>query len=486
MVDRQKTSVSSSAPAFGRVWLVLALAFLTYQPVLSAADSPGSLEPQAAANDGYVVQGKPVKKQAYDAAKLHDEGLLLMRANDNEQAMEKFKQAIATYDGFAEVHHSLGLALAKMGNSEAAIPELKRALELNPNSSDTWILLSGFYQAQNKLPEALSAYNEFLLRFPAHPLVGKVNVSVGFLYAKLGKSDEAIKELVRAVEQNPNMPASWITLGGVYQAKGDLDRAIATYTQYTKRFSAKDDPMYSRISSLLTSLTKERNNRNIEKSEDKMLKDGLDVARQQAEGQDLSKIASTGEPPPEPVSTIRSEKSNDDYLSIMGAPLKRWPRSRIPVPVYITDGSKVDGYRDSMKTILRRSFDDWSRASGGGVTFVFVDSADQARLKCYWTNDRASLKNSAEAGDTRLYEDQSYISNAEIWFLTQPLSKSMPLTDNVFRMVALHEVGHALGLAGHTSNPDDTMFYSTTFKDAWKELSGRDSRTIRRLYQSDI
>ena len=91
--------------------------------------------------DGYTVQGKPVNKKQYDAAKLHDEGLLLMRSNNNEQALEKFKQALSTYDGFAEIHHSLGLAYAKLGNNDAALTELKRAVELNPNLSDSWLLL---------------------------------------------------------------------------------------------------------------------------------------------------------------------------------------------------------------------------------------------------------------------------------------------------------------------------------------------------------
>lgn len=482
MVDRKKNPASPNESLIGRVSLVV-LFLLSSQQIARPDNSQNPA-------DGYTVQGKPAKKLAFDAAKLHDEGLLLMRANDNEQAVQKFKAAIELYDGYPEVHHSLGLALAKMGNNDAAIPELKRALELNPNASDTWILLSGFYQAQNKLTEAVSAYNEFLVRFPNHPMVGKVNTSLGFLYAKLGKSDEAINELIIAVEKSPNLPAAWITLGGVYQAKGDLDRAIATYSQYTQRFSAKDDAMYSKISALLQSLSKERDKRNLEKGQDRLLEEArdpgmLEVARKQAENNGSSASNTVSAPgtqdPPE------TKKDNDDYLSaMMRVGVTRWPRTRIPVPVYITDGSKVDGFRDSMKTILRRSFDDWSKASDGKVTFVFVESADKARLKCYWTNDRSSLQNSSEAGDARVFEDQSYISNAEIWFLTKPLSKSMPLTDNVFRMIALHEVGHALGLSGHTGNPDDVMFYSTTFKDSWRELSGRDSRTIRRLYQSDI
>src|SRR6185295_20363674 len=141
------------------------------------------------------------------------------------------------------------------------------------------------------------------------------------------------------------------------------------------------------------------------------------------------------------VAAPRNDKGRDDYLAAVQKSLMRWPRSRIPISVYINDGSKFSGYRDSLKTILKRSFEDWAKASGGAVSFRIVDSAENARLKCFWTDKTTDLKNSSEAGDARLFEDQSYISGAEIWFLTQPLNKNATLSDNVFRVIALHEIG---------------------------------------------
>ncbi|MFX5214495.1 matrixin family metalloprotease, partial [Acinetobacter baumannii] len=80
-----------------------------------------------------------------------------------------------------------------------------------------------------------------------------------------------------------------------------------------------------------------------------------------------------------------------------------------------------------------------------------------ASIKVLWTDKVSDLKNVAESGEAKLFLDQNSIKNAEIWLLTQPINKSMVLTDNVFRLVALHEIGHALGLSGHTTNPDDIM-----------------------------
>ena len=63
-------------------------------------------------------------------------------------------------------------------------------------------------------------------------------------------------------------------------------------------------------------------------------------------------------------------------------------------------------------------------------------------------------------------------------------SPELPLTDNRMRTVCLHEVGHVLGMGGHTTNPEDIMFYTSSLADVPKHLSARDRATLVRLYSS--
>jgi tetratricopeptide (TPR) repeat protein len=443
-------------------------------------------------DDAYSVQGKAVTKQQYQAAKLQDEGIILLRTNANEQALQKFKQSIELYDGYAEVHHSLALTYAKLGNKDEAIKELKRALELNPNLRDSWILLGGFLQSSGRTSEAVSTYQEYVRRFPSDTNIAKVNATLGLLYAKLGKSDVAIDELKHSIEQNPESAAPWLTLGGVYQAKGDLPNAIGTYQQFCDKFP--HDAMIPKVNGLIKALTNDQNSRmNIKQQEQKV---GA-VGSAGESGTNPSNAAANGSLPEEtPASsttetpgrnTIAKKNERDDYLAAaisLGA--MQWPRTRIPITVYIADGSTSSGYRESFRTILKRSFEDWARASSGQVSFIMVNTPAAARLKCFWTDKISDLTNNSEAGETKITADQDSIKNVEIVFLTVPLSKSVPLSDNAFRQVALHELGHALGMRSHSSNPEDIMFYSTTLKDGWRELSGRDSRSITKLYQSGI
>ncbi len=422
--------------------------------------------------ESYTVQGKPASKEQYEAGKLLDEGLILLRANSNEQALQKFKQSLALYDGYAEVHQALGTTYEKLGNHDDAIKELKRALELKPELDGAWLALAGFYQLRGDLQESVNTYAEFLSRFPASPNTAKVNMILGVLYAKLGRNDDAINELKHSIELNPNQSSAWVSLGGVYQGKGDLNNAIDTYQQFLTRFPK--DPLSGKVAGLLKGLKLEIGKQNAMRSQD--------LALSQAREEAVSEKEISPQPSPAGSESARNKK--DDYLSVMAESggLKYWPANRIPITVSLGDSSKASGYRESMSVILKRSFEDWSKASKGGFSFVYVDSPGNASIKVFWTDKISDLKNPAEAGEAKLFMDQNYIKNAEIWLLTQPVTKSTVLTDNVFRLVALHEIGHALGLSGHTTNPEDIMFYSTTFKDAWRELSGRDSRSIYRLY----
>jgi len=48
--------------------------------------------------------------------------------------------------------------------------------------------------------------------------------------------------------------------------------------------------------------------------------------------------------------------------------------------------------------------------------------------------------------------------------------------------ICLHEVGHTLGLNGHSANPKDVMFYSMNSDNPITALSARDKSTMARLY----
>ena len=72
---------------------------------------------------------------------------------------------------------------------------------------------------------------------------------------------------------------------------------------------------------------------------------------------------------------------------------------------------------------------------------------------------------------------------SQIAVALEPLSKLKP-DDQIKKLmiIAAREVGHALGLWGFSSNPDDLMFEGEVLE---LKLSERDKNTIKKLYELD-
>jgi len=265
---------------------------------------------------------------------------------------------------------------------------------------------------------------------------------LGIALMKLGKFDQAIAEFNHAIRFQPGMSADWLALGSAYQLAGQSNEAIATYKEFIGRFP--HDENVSRVRKLISSLSK---NQTVE----------FDNGDQEiVQGDYLTDMTRQGAFP--------------------------WPAQHMPIKVWIEKGDLIPGYRPVFTTILKNAFLAWADASGGLVSIVFVTDPAMAEMECRWTDNTLKFQNSTESGETRLYSDRLGVAKGEMEILTMP-APGVALTDKHMQRVALHEVGHALGLAGHTKNQADTMFYSTaTNIDIWKTLSQRDKNTIVRLY----
>lgn len=186
-----------------------------------------------------------------------------------------------------------------------------------------------------------------------------------------------------------------------------------------------------------------------------------------------------------PQGTADSGAAASNYLNdVGGARLGRWPASRMPLKVCIIPAANVKGYQPAFDQCLIKCFQDWGTASGGKISFKGVSDQKTADIVCTWTSDTSKFMNSAEAGETTVYGSTAGIQHATMLILTvpHPMSPTLPLSENRLRWICLHEIGHALGLGGHTKNPQDIMFFSTPLAEIWKELTPRDANTIQALY----
>jgi len=314
--------------------------------------------------------------------------------------------------------------------------------------------------------------DEAILKFQAacaiSPDFADAHHQWGIALVKAGRPQEAIEHFKLAIRIQPREAASWLSLGGAYQSAGDVMEAINAYNDYISHFPQDRD--ISKIRHLVSLLEKEVNN-----------PPPPDIAAI-ATGRPQSGIATQ-----DAVSKLPKDTgaSKDYFKAITKDGVLRWHYEQMPLRVWIEDGSGIPGYRPGFNAILRQAFLDWAHASKGAIGVSFASSSQGATIFCKWSSQTDKFKNSAEAGESRLYSDRYGLAKGELTILTVPTSQSLPLTDNRLRAIALHEVGHLFGMAGHTNNPEDAMFNSVQASDAWRELSPRDIATLAHLYGKD-
>jgi tetratricopeptide (TPR) repeat protein len=175
-----------------------------------------------------------------------------------------------------------------------------------------------------------------------------------------------------------------------------------------------------------------------------------------------------------------SGTTGSDYMkeaTITG--LFRWPESRMPITVFIEPGDSVPGYRAEFDDVLQHAFREWTTATEGKVKFDIVTKRDGAEMIVSWTNDMHAPELKAEAGKASVLQDSEGIKSAEIKLLTVSPDQQGPIGCELLYNVCLHEIGHALGLMGHSPYPDDIMYPQLSVQTG---ITARDARTLHVVY----
>lgn len=167
-------------------------------------------------------------------------GKELLEEGKMQEALIELKKAEEGNAIYPDLYNSIGLAYSLLGQYDDAIKSFNKALDLNKNYIEAHLNLA---LTLNNIGEVEEAKKEFEIvgtlerakggdmGFSVKAKLANAHKSLGQLYYEIGKYDDAIAEIEKALKLNPDFKDISTLLGKIYIDKGDYNTAIKVLTK---------------------------------------------------------------------------------------------------------------------------------------------------------------------------------------------------------------------------------------------------------------
>jgi tetratricopeptide (TPR) repeat protein len=188
------------------------------------------------------------------AYKAFEEASKILDSGDLEQALDMLEKAkeIEGADKIWEIENGIGRIYHKMRNYSAAIPCFEYAMEKSNNSIGVLHNLASSLARNGEYERALSTTDKLLEIQPDSQPAKKMRAVI---LGKLGKLNDSAQCLTELLEKEPKDSYSLISMGRVWQEKGDFVKAHECFVQLL----AKEPENERAIISIATNYSKAGN-----------------------------------------------------------------------------------------------------------------------------------------------------------------------------------------------------------------------------------
>lgn len=288
-----------------------------------------------------------------------------------------------------------------------------------------------------------------------------------------GNLDGAIQFYKEAIRLNPLLLQSYNNIANIYEQQEKYPDAIAIYekalllTPKEPLLHRNMAVVYEKIGKIVESYDHYRQYIRLDKNPDPQI-----VTLVRDFDSKRAKAGSDGD-------YVRLSTSASQGMRLV------WPVNRLPIPISIT---LTEPNQTIFVEDIHQGLRTWETISGGRIRFREVSTPGQAKIQISLKEGPLIHVNSSighASFNSENIHDPDPFNTLKIYITvnTGENGSSLPMANRKEQIdrVILHELGHAIGIWGHSPDPGDIMYAHPIVS----KLSTRDVNTIRKLYRLD-
>jgi superkiller protein 3 len=175
---------------------------------------------------GLQYLNEAVQLDAKNAAAMVKIGEIYDAKGDNANAIVNYDKAVAMDPEFTAVYLPLGLAHAEAKNYVEAEAYLAKAESAGIATGEARLARADIFAKQGRTQEAIEMLDKAIAAEPGNAAAMFQRAAI---LDRVGKGDEAIAGYQKTVQVDPNHAAAWYELGVTAYNKGDYNGALAAY-----------------------------------------------------------------------------------------------------------------------------------------------------------------------------------------------------------------------------------------------------------------
>ena len=156
--------------------------------------------------------------------------------------------------------------------------------------------------------------------------------------------------------------------------------------------------------------------------------------------------------------------------------------TQMPIRVYIAPVPMgiegVETYLESFRYAMR----EWEAAADGQIQFQETAATDKADIRVQWQRSGLTRIIDTALGRTELARLSETDFEVDVVLSLRESGSAALLSQEKMRTVSLHELGHAIGLWGHSPDSADVLFFAATAQ----RPTDRDKATLHKVYATPL